>query len=320
MTGSFGSLGVIVAATFKLYPLTAASRTLIVEMPAAADLGTPRWPDTFEPPDADRTRVCHPSAAPARPLRIDRGVGGAAMRDGAKLIAESRLYGEDGIRVRRRSALGGTREVSAEPIEARCSKSASCRRSSPGTLDLIDRLAGKSGYVAAGRAGFGVFLLRIPDDVQLQKRVIEGLRDCASGLAGAAPCVVQGSPQLKAACRCLGTDRGRTAVDAGREEAVRSRAACSVPAAGPAGCRSKRNRKNEYSLHPLGEPGAFGGMLPIRSGHFAAQPRCRKYLSRDCRCSPGRTRRAAAASSRGRLPRTSFPARPICRRRRRAPR
>ena len=41
LTGSFGSLGVIVTATFKLYPLTAASRTLVVELRKASDLG--RW-------------------------------------------------------------------------------------------------------------------------------------------------------------------------------------------------------------------------------------------------------------------------------------
>src|SRR5207247_11322067 len=31
MTGSFGSLGVIVTATFKLYPLPAASRTVVID-------------------------------------------------------------------------------------------------------------------------------------------------------------------------------------------------------------------------------------------------------------------------------------------------
>ena len=39
LTGSFGSLGVIVTATFKLYPLTEASRTLVVEPSSASDLG-----------------------------------------------------------------------------------------------------------------------------------------------------------------------------------------------------------------------------------------------------------------------------------------
>ena len=38
LTGSFGSLGVIVSATFKLYPLTAASGTLVIDLSSPADL------------------------------------------------------------------------------------------------------------------------------------------------------------------------------------------------------------------------------------------------------------------------------------------
>jgi glycolate oxidase FAD binding subunit len=45
------------------------------------------------------------------------------------------------------------------------------------TLSVIERLAGERGYGAAGRAGAAVFLLRITEEVQRQKRVIEGLRD-----------------------------------------------------------------------------------------------------------------------------------------------
>src|SRR4029079_14101966 len=40
MTGSFGSLSVIVAATFKLYPITTASKTLVVEVKQPRNLGT----------------------------------------------------------------------------------------------------------------------------------------------------------------------------------------------------------------------------------------------------------------------------------------
>src|SRR5262249_51446289 len=39
MTGSFGSLGVVLSATFKLYPLPAASGTLIVGLPSHAAAG-----------------------------------------------------------------------------------------------------------------------------------------------------------------------------------------------------------------------------------------------------------------------------------------
>ena len=74
LTGSFGSLGVIVTATFKLYPLTAASTDAhrrAVEPVRSRRAGGEA---VGKPPDADRARVCDPSAAPHRQVRIDRGV------------------------------------------------------------------------------------------------------------------------------------------------------------------------------------------------------------------------------------------------------
>ena len=64
------------------------------------------------------------------------------------------------------------------------------------TLTVIERLAGKRGYVAAGRAGAGVFLLRITEEVQLQKRVIDGLRDALQIGRGSAV-IVKSSPDLQ---------------------------------------------------------------------------------------------------------------------------
>jgi hypothetical protein len=64
------------------------------------------------------------------------------------------------------------------------------------TLAVIERLAGKHGYIAAGRAGAGVFLLRVTEEVQLQKRVIDGLRDALQIGRGSAV-IVKGSPELK---------------------------------------------------------------------------------------------------------------------------
>ena len=64
------------------------------------------------------------------------------------------------------------------------------------TLAVIEGLAGKHGYVAAGRAGAGVFLLRVTEEVQLQKRVIDGLRD-ALPIRERQRCYRQGSPELK---------------------------------------------------------------------------------------------------------------------------
>ncbi len=64
------------------------------------------------------------------------------------------------------------------------------------TLGVIERLAGKRGYIAAGRAGAGVFLLRIADEVQLQKRVIDGLRDALQIGRGSAV-IVKSPPDLR---------------------------------------------------------------------------------------------------------------------------
>ena len=64
------------------------------------------------------------------------------------------------------------------------------------TLTVIERLAGKRGYVAAGRAGAGVFLLRITEEAQLQKRVIDGLRDALQIGRGSAV-LVKSSPELR---------------------------------------------------------------------------------------------------------------------------
>jgi glycolate oxidase FAD binding subunit len=64
------------------------------------------------------------------------------------------------------------------------------------TLTLIERLAGRRGYVAGGRAGAGVFLLRITEEAQLQKRVIDGLRD-ALPLGRGSAVLVKSSPGLR---------------------------------------------------------------------------------------------------------------------------
>ena len=64
------------------------------------------------------------------------------------------------------------------------------------TLTTIERLAGKDGYTAVGRAGAGVFLVRITEDVPLQKRVIDGLRD-AIQIGKGSVVVVKGPPELR---------------------------------------------------------------------------------------------------------------------------
>jgi glycolate oxidase FAD binding subunit len=195
MTGSFGSLGVIVAATFKLYPLTAASRTLVATLPKAADLGTvaARILASHLTPTALEFAT-HPLRLVVRFESIDASVEQQSDTAG-KLIVESgftasAVSGSDEEALWKEHAnLGGNDrgallKVSVLPTEV-----------AP-TLRLIEDLAGERGYVAAGRAGMGVFLVRVLEDVPQQKRVIEGLRD-ALPLGRGSVVVVQGSPALK---------------------------------------------------------------------------------------------------------------------------
>jgi glycolate oxidase FAD binding subunit len=195
LTGSFGSLGVIVTATFKLYPLTAASRTLIVEPSTASDLGTLavkltasqltptalefsthplRLVIRFESIEASVVQ----QSASATTLMADSGYAARALSGSAEeqyWQHHARFADDDH---------GALLKVSVLPTEL------------AGTLSVIERIAGTQGYVAAGRAGAGVFLLRVTGDVQAQKRVIDGLRDSLQLGRGSAV-VVKSSHDLK---------------------------------------------------------------------------------------------------------------------------
>jgi glycolate oxidase FAD binding subunit len=196
LTGSFGSLGVIVTATFKLYPLTAASRTLIVEPSNPDDLGklALKLSSSQLTPTALEFAT-HPLRLIIRFESIEASVA-QQSETAARLVAESgyeaqalsqsaeELFWQNHGRFADDDR-GALLKVSVLPTEL------------AGTLSVIEQLAGKRGYVAAGRAGAGVFLLRVTEDVQLQKRVIDGLRD-ALQLGRGSAIIVKGSPDLRA--------------------------------------------------------------------------------------------------------------------------
>jgi glycolate oxidase FAD binding subunit len=195
LTGSFGSLGAIVTATFKLYPLTTASRTLVVEPSNASDLGTLalKLSASHLTPTALEFAT-HPIRLIVRFESIESSVAQQADT-AAKLIAES---GYDA------RTLSESAEVQYWQSHARLAddergvllKVSVLPTDIAETLTTIERLAGKRGYAAVGRAGAGVFLLRIIEDVQLQKRVIDGLRDALPIGRGSAV-VIKGSPELR---------------------------------------------------------------------------------------------------------------------------
>lgn len=195
MTGSFGALGIIVSATFKLYPLTAASATLVVELRAPADLRTltARILSSHLTPTALEFAT-HPLRLLIRFESIEASVT-QQCEMAAKLIAEcgfeSRaISGSD------ESAVWGAHARFAENGEGALIKVSVVPTELGATLDLIDRIAGKEGYVAAGRAGAAVILLRVPGESAAQKRVIEALRE-AQPLRRGSAVIVQASQDLK---------------------------------------------------------------------------------------------------------------------------
>jgi glycolate oxidase FAD binding subunit len=195
LTGSFGSLGVIITATFKLYPLTAASRTLVVEPSSAAELGEL----------AVKMSASHltPTALEfaTHPLRLIMRFESIEASVAQQSETASTLFAESGYEAR---TLSGSAEEQFWQNHARLAdddrgallKVSVLPTELAETLTLIERLAGKRGYVAAGRAGAGVFLLRITEEVQLQKRVIDGLRD-AQQIGRGSAVVIKCSPDLR---------------------------------------------------------------------------------------------------------------------------
>jgi glycolate oxidase FAD binding subunit len=195
LTGSFGSLGVIVAATFKLYPLTAASGTLLVDLSTPADLTalTVKLLASHLTPTAVEFTT-HPLRLIVRFESIE-----ASVRQQSATAAT--LMTDAGFTAR---SISGTeeeqfwRDHSRFAEEDRCAlvKVSVLTTELGATLTLIEKLAGPGGYAAVGRAGAGVFQLCIRGDVQTQKRVIDGLRD-ALPLGKGSAVVMKSPPELR---------------------------------------------------------------------------------------------------------------------------
>ena len=195
LTGSFGSLGVIVTATFKLYPLTAASRTLVVELSNSSDLGllALKLSASHLTPTALEFAT-HPLRLAIRFESIEASVV-QQSETAAKLIAESGHRTQTLSPSEEEQYWQGHAQL-ADDDRGALVKVSVLPTELAETLAVIERLAGKRGYIAAGRAGAGVFLLRVTEEVQLQKRVIDGLRDALQIGRGSAV-IVKGSPELK---------------------------------------------------------------------------------------------------------------------------
>ena len=195
LTGSFGSLGVIVTATFKLYPLTAASRTLIVEPPnhaALAALAVKLSASQLTPTALEFT---------TDPLRLIVRFESIEVSVIQQSETASKLIAESGYSTQSLSDSAETRFWEEHARFADADHGAVVKVSVLPTeigniLSGIEQTAGSRGYLAAGRAGAGVFLLRVAEDPQLQKRVIDGLRNALQAGRGSAV-IVKGSSELR---------------------------------------------------------------------------------------------------------------------------
>jgi glycolate oxidase FAD binding subunit len=195
LTGSFGSLGVIVTATFKLYPWTVASNTLVIDLKAPADLGalTGTLLASHLTPTALEFTT-HPMRLIIRFESIDASVQ-------AQSETAATLVGEAGFAAR---SIAGPEEERFWTDHARFGEDERCALLKVSvlptdlapTLALVEQLAGKDGYAASGRAGAGVFQLCVLGDTQLQKRTIEGLRDSLPLGRGSAV-IVKSPPELR---------------------------------------------------------------------------------------------------------------------------
>ena len=191
LTGSFGSLGVIVSATFKLYPLTAASATLVIDLSTPSDLAalTTRLLSSHLTPTALEFAT-HPLRLIVRFESIE-----ASVEQQSETAARVILGGGFAART-----LSGPDEDQFWAGHGKFAEDDRCALLKVGvlpselaaTLANIERLAGSRGYRAAGRAGAGVFQLCLMEDVQVQKRVIDALREALPPGRGSA--VVVKSP------------------------------------------------------------------------------------------------------------------------------
>jgi glycolate oxidase FAD binding subunit len=210
MTGSFGSLAVIVAATFKLYPLPAASRTVLIDLSDVARRGGPACPhraDTWVGPygvvaSALLSSQLTPTAIelqvpPSRLLVRFETTASSAQQQAEAVVSMATgagasatvAHGDDEEAVwadhqqRPWNGDGAVVKITLLPTAV------------PATLGWMADAMRDGEYDVIGRAGVGVLLARIGGDVERQVRVVNGLRERLLPPSGSVV-VVRGSDDL----------------------------------------------------------------------------------------------------------------------------
>jgi glycolate oxidase FAD binding subunit len=195
MTGSFGSLALITSATFKLYPLAPASRTVVAELPSHAAVRavtlalnasqlTPTAVEMQAPPlrllirfESTGASVDAQSRAAAK---IVEPLGGCArIVEGADEAEEWRAHAD-----RPWSGDGAVIKMTLLPGDL------------ADALDLVQRASGGSAFEVAGRAGLGVLYVRLNGDPAAHARVVDALR-ARVPIARGSVTVLRGDARLK---------------------------------------------------------------------------------------------------------------------------
>jgi glycolate oxidase FAD binding subunit len=195
LTGSFGSLAVVVAATFKLFPLPAASRTVVVDVAAeridavlSGLLASHLTPTAIElQAPAPRLLVRFETievAAEQQASAVARLAESAGCSASIVRAAEELTVWDDHAR-RPWERDGAVVKITLLPDGV------------GSTLAWFAAAGGAVDYEVIGRAGVGVLLARIGGDTEHQARVITGLRARLPASRGSAV-LVRASDDLKA--------------------------------------------------------------------------------------------------------------------------
>ncbi len=198
MSGSFGSLGVIVSATFKLYPMSPASRTLLVPLREGRDaatlsnliaqlLASPLTPTAVE--------------IATRPLRLlmrfesietvveQQAAAAAALVAGLGLRSDSLSGAEE-------QRLWAEHQDAASNEQGALLKITLLPAELGAVLGALEDLLGSGHYALTGRAGVGVLLVQIGGNAAAHSAAIRGLRKELPPARGSVV-IVRGSRELR---------------------------------------------------------------------------------------------------------------------------